>query len=52
MKVGHRFLLHEMLVEVPKKFGIYLHQLTPNAFVRMGIFIWVVRSQGMEPNAN
>lgn len=22
MKVGHQFLLHEMLVEVPKKFGI------------------------------
>jgi hypothetical protein len=29
MKVGLRFPLHKMLVEVLKKFEIYLHQLTP-----------------------
>lgn len=38
--------------EVHKKFDIYLHQLTPNALVRLGIFIWTVRSQGVEPNTD
>jgi hypothetical protein len=51
LKAGLRFPLHKMLVEVLKKFDIYLHQLTPNAFVGLGIFIGVVRSQGVEPNA-
>jgi hypothetical protein len=41
-----------MLVEVLKKFDIYLHQQTPNALTRMGIFIWAMRSQGVEPNAD
>jgi hypothetical protein len=39
MRVGLRFPLHTMLVEVLKKFVIYLHRLTPNALVRMTIFI-------------
>jgi hypothetical protein len=36
---------------VLKRFNIYLHQLTPNAIVRLGIFIWAVRSQGTEVSA-
>jgi hypothetical protein len=52
MKVGLRFPLHRMLVEVLKRFDIYLQQLTPDAFIRVRVFIWVVRSQGVEPNAN
>jgi hypothetical protein len=32
-------------------FEIYLHQLTPNAIVRLNIFIWALQSQGMDPNA-
>lgn len=34
-----------MLVEVMKKFDIYLHQLTPNALVRLEIFIWAIKSK-------
>jgi hypothetical protein len=34
-----------------KRFNIYLHQLTPNAIVRLGVFICVVWSQGVEPDA-
>jgi hypothetical protein len=41
-----------MLVEVLKRFEIYLHQLTPEALIKVGIFIWAMRSQGLEPNAN
>ena len=34
-----------------KNFEIYLHQLTPNAIVRLSVFIWALRSQGMSPYA-
>jgi hypothetical protein len=50
-KAELRFLLHEMIGEVLDNYEIYLHQLTPNAIVRLNIFIWALRSQGMDPNA-
>jgi hypothetical protein len=46
-----RFLLYEMIGEVLKKFEIYLHQLTPNAIVRLNMYIWALRSQGKSANA-
>jgi hypothetical protein len=51
MKGGLRFLLNKFLVEVFKTFEIYLYQITLEAIIRMGIFIWAMRSQGLEPNA-
>jgi hypothetical protein len=39
------------VVEVMKIYQVYLHQLTPEAIIRMGIFVWAVKSQGLEPNA-
>jgi hypothetical protein len=39
------------VVEVLKTYQIFLHQITPKAVIRMGIFVWVVRSQGLEPSA-
>jgi hypothetical protein len=51
MKAVLRFPLDKLLVEVLKTFENYLHQLTPKAIVKMGIFIWAMRSQGLEPNA-
>jgi hypothetical protein len=50
MKAGLWFLLSKFLVEVLKIFQIFLHQLTPEAIIRMGVFIWAVRSQGLEPS--
>jgi hypothetical protein len=50
-KAGLRFPLHEMIVDVLEDFEVYLHQLTPNAIVRLGVFIWALRSQGVEPLA-
>jgi hypothetical protein len=35
-----------MIVGVLKKYGIFLHQLTPNAIVRLSVYIWALRSQG------
>jgi hypothetical protein len=51
VKVGLRFPLHKMLIEVLKTFEIYLHQLTPEAFIKVGVFTWAMRSQGLEPDA-
>jgi hypothetical protein len=51
MKARLRFPLHKMLVEVLKMFEIYLHQLTPEALITVGVFIWVLRSQGLELDA-
>jgi hypothetical protein len=50
-KAGLRFPLNRFVVEVLKIYQVYLHQLTPEAIIRMGIFVWAVRSQGLEPNA-
>jgi hypothetical protein len=51
LKVGLRFPLSSFVVEVLKIFEIYLHQITPEAIIRMDIFVWAVKSQGLEPNA-
>jgi hypothetical protein len=51
MKAGLRFPLDKLLVEVLKTFEIYLHQLTPEAIIKVGIFIWAMRSQGLESDA-
>jgi hypothetical protein len=41
-KAGLRFPLNKMIVVVLKKFGIYLHQLTPNAIVWLSVYIWAL----------
>jgi hypothetical protein len=51
LKAGLRFLLSKFLVEVLKTFQIFRHQLTPKAIIRMSLFIWAMRSQGLEPSA-
>jgi hypothetical protein len=50
-KAGLRFPLHEMIADVLENFEIYLHQLTSNAIVRLSVYIWALRSQGVEPLA-
>jgi hypothetical protein len=51
LKAGLRFPLSKFVVEVLKIFQIFLHQITPKAIIRMGIFVWAIRSQGLEPSA-
>jgi hypothetical protein len=50
-KAGLRFPLSRFVVEVLKIYQIFLHQITPEAIIRMGIFVWAMRSQGLEPSA-
>jgi hypothetical protein len=47
-KAGLRFPLSRFVVEVLKTYQIFLHQMIPEAIIRMGIFVWAVRSQGLE----
>jgi hypothetical protein len=39
MKAGLQFPLHKMLVKVLKSFEIYVHQLTPEALIKISVFI-------------
>jgi hypothetical protein len=39
------------VVEVLKTYQVFLHQLTPKAILRMGIFVWAAKRQGVEPSA-
>ena len=50
-KAGLRFPLSRFVVKVLKTYQIFLHQITPEVVIRMGIFVWAVRSQGLEPSA-
>jgi hypothetical protein len=50
-RAGLRFPLYDMIGEVLKNCEIYLHQLTPNTIVRLSVYIWALRIQGMSPNA-
>jgi hypothetical protein len=43
-RAGLQFPMYEMIAEVLKRFEIYLHQLTPNAIVKLSIYIWAFRS--------
>jgi hypothetical protein len=47
LKAGLRFPLSKFVVEVLKIFQIFLHQITPEAIIRMRMFVWAVRSQGL-----
>jgi hypothetical protein len=51
LKAGLRFPLSKFVVEVLKIFQIFLHHITPEAIIRMGMFVWAVRSQGLVPSA-
>jgi hypothetical protein len=42
LKAGLRFPLNRMIADVLKKFGIYFNQLTPNAIVRLSVYIWAL----------
>jgi hypothetical protein len=50
-KAGLRFPLSRFLVEVLKIYEVFLHQITPEAIIRMRIFVWAMRSQDLEPSA-
>jgi hypothetical protein len=45
MKDGLRFPLHKFLIKVLKKFEVFLHQLTPNALIKVGHLFLIAVNQ-------
>jgi hypothetical protein len=39
---GLHFLMYDMITKVLNFFGVYINQLTPNAIVRLSIYIWAL----------
>ena len=45
-----RFLSHPLVVGVLKRFNLKFHQLNPSSFVKLSIYVWGYKSQGVEPD--
>ena len=45
---GLRFLSHPLVVGVLKRFNLKFHQLNPSSFVKLSIYVWGYKSQGIE----
>jgi hypothetical protein len=43
-KAGIWLLMYKMIVKILQRYEVHMHQLTPNAIVRLSIFIWDVQS--------
>jgi hypothetical protein len=41
---GLRFPLHLAVIDILWYFDIYLHQLTPNAILRLSVYMWICRT--------
>ena len=37
-------------MEVFSRYGVYLHQMTPNSFVRLNLFMWLTKTCGVAPS--
>jgi hypothetical protein len=48
---GLRFPLHPTVVDILRYFDIYLHQLTPNAILRLSIYMWICCTTKIKPSA-
>jgi hypothetical protein len=48
---GLRFPLHPAVVDILWYFDIYLHQLTPNAILRLSVYMWICRTTKIKPSA-
>jgi hypothetical protein len=48
---GLRFPLHPAVVDILWYFDIYLHQLTPNAILRLLVYMWICRTTKIKPSA-
>jgi hypothetical protein len=42
--------VHRFVAEVLQRFGVQVHQLTPNAVVALAKYVWAVSSYGGQPS--
>lgn len=50
LKLGLCFPCHPFVLEVLRRYHVQLHELTPNAFVHLGRFVWLSTSFGGAPD--
>jgi hypothetical protein len=48
---GLWFPLHPAVVDILRYFDIFLHQLTPNAILRLSVYMWICRTTNIKPSA-
>jgi hypothetical protein len=48
---GLQFPLHPAIVDILWYFDIYLHQLTPNAILRLSVYMWICQTTKIKPSA-
>jgi hypothetical protein len=49
-EAGLRFSPHSLVIGVLKRFNLKFHQLNPSSFVKLSIYVWGCKSQGVEPD--
>jgi hypothetical protein len=48
---GLQFLRYFVIIDILRYFYIYLHQLTPNAILRLSVYMWICRTTKIKPSA-
>jgi hypothetical protein len=48
---GLRFLLDGVIVSILRNFGMYIHHLTPNAILRLSVYMWSCKTMGVASSA-
>uniref|UniRef100_K4A1D8 Transposase (putative) gypsy type domain-containing protein n=1 Tax=Setaria italica TaxID=4555 RepID=K4A1D8_SETIT len=48
---GLRFEFNLVVIDILHLYDIYLHQLTPNAFVRLLVYMWICKTTKTKPSA-
>jgi hypothetical protein len=43
--------LHPTVVDILRYFDIYLHELTPNAILRLSVYMWICHTTKIKPSA-
>ena len=46
---GLCFPLEPGVVDIFRRYGVYLHQMTPNSFVRLNLFMWLAKTCYVSP---
>lgn len=44
-----RFLPHPLVIGALKRFNLKFHQLKPSNFVKLSVYVWGRKSQGVKP---
>lgn len=49
-EAGLRWPLHPLVIRSLQRFNLRFHQLAPSSFVKLSIYVWGCKSQGVEPD--